>query len=215
MLTSVTLTLLVPSRLLMNRRDADHYSKQAKKEGYRARSVYKLQELEQRFRPFGGGATVLDIGAAPGSWSQYAAGVVGPTGHIVAVDISQIEDLTKYANVETIRGDIFSEETIDLIRSSSPYDAVISDAAPNTSGNRITDTARSAALVEQVIEISTEVLKPGGSLIAKLFQGGEEQQLLAMARNLFRSARLVKPKASRSESIETFLIGTGLSIDNG
>ena len=195
----------------MTRRDqADHYSRQAKKEGYRARSVYKLQELQRRFNVLQRGASVLDIGAAPGSWSQYAAGIVGPGGRVVAVDLKPIDVLVKHANVTTICGDIFATETLDLVRSAGPFDAVISDAAPNTSGNRVIDTARSSALVEQVVAICGEVLRPGGNLIAKLFQGGQEQELLAAARNLFEAVRLVKPKASRSQSFETFLVGTGL-----
>lgn len=193
-----------------DRRDRpDHYSKQAKREGYQARSVYKLEELQKRFSLLRRGMRVLDVGAAPGSWSQYSRRIVGDGGSILAVDLSPLPSLEGLPNVETIEADVFDGPTVERILAAGPFDAVISDAAPNTSGNRTVDTARSAALVEQVLLIASQALAPGGGLVAKIFQGGDEQQLLARMRSEFTTARLIKPKASRDESFETFLVGQG------
>ena len=194
---------------MAKRNRPDHYTDQAKKSGYQARSVFKLQELDRRFSLLRSGARVLDVGAAPGSWSQYAAKRVGGRGSIVAVDLKELPALDVLDGVHPLVGDIYEEAVISEIEARGPYDLVMSDAAPNTTGNRTVDTARSAGLVEQVIWLSDRLLTPGGSLIAKIFQGGEEQQLLEQARERFQTARLIKPRASRSESFETFLIGTG------
>ena len=194
----------------MARRDRpDHYSKQARREGYSARSVYKLEELQRRFSILADGMRVLDVGAAPGSWSQLTRKIIGRGGSIVAVDLSELGDLAGYDNVETITGDVFDSAIVGRIVEAGPYDAVISDAAPNTSGLRTLDTARSAALVEHVLWLCPQALAPGGNLVAKLFQGGEEQPLLQEIRRDFATGRLIKPKASRDESFETFLIGLG------
>ncbi len=194
----------------MARRDRpDHYSKQAKREGYQARSVYKLEELQRRFRILAPGMRVLDVGAAPGSWTQYARKVVGEKGSLVAVDLSELPALERFDNVEVIVGDVTDEEVARRLEQSGPFDAVISDAAPKTSGNRTLDTARSAAIVEHLLRLAPRLLARGGALVAKLFQGGEEQPLLGELRARFETARLVKPKASRDESFETFLVGTG------
>lgn len=194
----------------MGRRDrADHYSKQARREGYSARSVYKLEELQRRFRVLAPGMSILDIGAAPGSWSQFARKIVGKSGHIVAVDLSELPDLESFANVETITGSVFDEPMIEQLAERGPYDAIISDAAPNTSGLRTLDTGRSVAIVEHVLWLCPRLLVPGGNLVAKLFQGGEEQALLQEVRRLFETGRLNKPQASRDESFETFLVGLG------
>jgi 23S rRNA (uridine2552-2'-O)-methyltransferase len=191
------------------RSQPDHYSMRARKEGFAARSIYKLQEIQQKHSVIRSGGRVLDIGAAPGSWSQYAGSIVGPRGLVVAVDISPLDDLEGLPNVEPMVGDIYDPAVVEAIRSRGPYDAIISDAAPRTTGNRSVDTSRSAALVEQVISLCPEMLSAGGALVAKLFQGGEEQALLAQIRSLFATGRLVKPRASRSESFEAFLVGTG------
>ena len=196
----------------MARRDRpDHFSRQARREGYRARSVYKLEELQRRFALLRPGMLVLDVGAAPGSWTQLARKIVGDRGGIVAVDLSEIPALEGAAGVEVIVGDVFDHGVIECIVARGPYGAVISDAAPSTSGNRTVDTARSAALVEHVLWLCDRMLAPGGNLVAKLFQGGEEQRLLQEVRSRFRTGRLVKPKASRDESFEAFLIGQGFS----
>ncbi|TFH03886.1 MAG: RlmE family RNA methyltransferase [Spirochaetales bacterium] len=191
----------------MARREPDHYSKRARQEGYSARSVYKLQELQQRFRILRSGVRVLDVGAAPGSWTQYMSKLVGPDGHVVAVDLSPLDDLEGIPGVTPIVGDVFSPEVIAAVSALGPFAVVVSDAAPKTSGNRVVDTTRSAALVEQVIDLCDQLLAPGGNMVAKVFQGGDEHQLLQSIRERFATARLIKPKASRSESFETFLVG--------
>ena len=192
----------------MGRRDRpDHFSQRAHREGYAARSVYKLAELQKRFHLISAGDHVLDVGAAPGSWSQYARKIVGSQGRVTAVDLQPLPELENLPNVTTIEADILEKEAVARIAALGPYNLVMSDAAPKTTGNRTVDTARSAALVEQVIALCADVLLPGGAMVAKLFQGGDEQALLAMVRARFATGRLVKPKASRSESFETFLVG--------
>ncbi len=194
----------------MARRDRpDHYTKRARREGYRARSVYKLEELQRRFAILAPGMRVLDVGAAPGSWTQYARKVVGGRGSIVAVDLSELPALGGLDNVEVVIGDVTDEEIARRLEHAGPFDAIVSDAAPKTSGNRTLDTARSAAIVEHLLWLAPRLLARGGRLVAKLFQGGEEQALLGELRSRFETARLVKPKASRDESFETFLVGTG------
>jgi 23S rRNA (uridine2552-2'-O)-methyltransferase len=125
------------------------------------------------------------------------------------VDLKEMPDLGGLDQVVAFAGDIYNEGTIGRVESHAPFDLVMSDAAPNTSGNRSLDTARSAALVEHVVALADRMLKPGGNFVAKIFQGGEEQALLDQLRQLYRTARLIKPKASRSESFETFLVGLG------
>ena len=194
----------------MGRRDQpDHYSLRARREGYAARSVYKLQEIQQKHAVIPTRGRILDIGAAPGSWTQFVRSIVGPSGLVVAVDQSPLPDLEGLSNVTAIIGDIYDTVILAQLAAQGPFDAVISDAAPPTTGNRTVDTSRSAALVEHVISLCPELLREGGALVAKLFQGGDEQALLARIRSQFTTGRLVKPRASRSESFEVFLVGTG------
>ena len=191
------------------RSQPDHYSLRARKEGFAARSVYKLQEIQKKHAVIRSGGRVLDIGAAPGSWAQLARSIVGPAGHVVAVDLSPLPELEGLSNVTPVVGDIYDSSVIDALVAQGPFDAVISDAAPRTTGNRTVDTSRSAALVEQVIALCPRLLREGGAMVAKLFQGGEEQSILAQVRAQFTTGRLAKPQASRSESFEVFLVGTG------
>jgi 23S rRNA (uridine2552-2'-O)-methyltransferase len=190
----------------MARRDRpDHYARRAKQEGYRARSVYKLQEIDEKLGVFAGARRVLDIGAAPGSWTQYALERTGPQGRVVAVDLKPIE--TNAARLRTIEGDVSDDAVRTALRADGPFDLVLSDAAPSTTGNRTVDSARSAQLVEIVLGLVDELLAPGGNMVAKLFQGGDEQALLAAAKERFRNARIRRPRASRSDSVEIFLVG--------
>lgn len=188
---------------------ADHYTERAKKEGYPARSVYKLEEINQKQNVVEKGERILDVGAAPGSWSLWLSQQLGPQGEVVAVDLNPLSLEAMPSNIIEITGDIYEEQIQRRIAEAGPYDAVVSDAAPATSGNRTLDTARSAGLVEFLIYMLPAWLAPGGALVAKLFQGGEEQQLLASVREQFTSAKMFKPKACRKESFETYLIGTG------
>ncbi len=192
---------------------SDHFSDSARKEGYAARSVYKLSELDGKHRILRPGARVLDLGAAPGSWSQYASRAVGFRGLVVAVDFGRLEGLAALKNVVAIEGDFTEEATMQAVGKYAPFDVVLSDAAPSTTGNRTVDTARSAALVESILASLPVFLRPGGTLLAKLFQGGEEQALLAAFRERFDAAKMPKPKASRDESFETYLLGIGYRSD--
>ena len=191
----------------MPRRDKpDHYSHRAKKEGYRARSVYKLQEIDEKLGLFSAARRVLDVGAAPGSWTQYALSRIARGGVVVAVDLKPVE-LPPSDSLRTLEGDVTDEAIRAELRAAGPFDVILSDAAPSTTGNRTLDSARSAELVEIVLELADALLAPGGNMVAKLFQGGDEKRLLEAARERFRSARIQRPKASRSDSFEVFIVG--------
>jgi 23S rRNA (uridine2552-2'-O)-methyltransferase len=196
----------------VGRETADHYSKRAKKEGYPARSVFKLEEIQQKQRILHPGDTVLDVGAAPGSWSLYASRSVGAGGTVVAVDLKQLElPDTGPAGFVPLQGDAFSDEIRPQLLKYAPYRVILSDAAPATTGNRTVDTARSEAIAEQLISLAPELLAGGGNMVIKLFQGGEERELLEQMRGMFTKAKPLKPKASRKDSFELFLIGLGFS----
>ncbi|NBF40312.1 MAG: RlmE family RNA methyltransferase [Spirochaetes bacterium] len=191
----------------MPRRDKpDHYAQRAKKDGYKARSVYKLQEIDDKLHVLSGARRVLDVGAAPGSWTQYALERMSRGGTVVAVDLKPVE-LPPSDSLRTIEGDVTDEEVRSELRELGPFDLILSDAAPSTSGNRTLDSARSAELVEIVLGLADELLAPGGHMVAKLFQGGDEKSLLEAARARFRSARIQRPKASRRDSFEVFIVG--------
>lgn len=193
----------------MKRSRPDHFSIKAKQEGYPARSVFKLQEIDRKHGILKKGYRVLDIGAAPGSWSMWTAEKVGPKGSVTAVDLKECAIPARYTNVTVLQGDAFSPAVGKLLEPSAPFDVILSDAAPATTGNRTVDTARSAALAEQCIAAAGSLLRGGGSLVFKLFQGGEEQQLMQKLRELFASVKTFKPKSSRKDSFEIFFIGIG------
>jgi 23S rRNA (uridine2552-2'-O)-methyltransferase len=195
----------------MSRRRPDHYTDKAKKAGYEARSVYKLQSIQDKFGIISRGDSVLDIGAAPGSWTQLAAEILRDSGAITAVDLSPLSVTVEAERLTQIQGDIFDAVTQEEIARHGQFDVIISDAAPATTGNRSLDTTRSAAIVELILYLSEQWLKPGGNLAAKIFQGGEEQAILKDMRTRFGSARAFKPKATRKESFETYLIGLSKS----
>ncbi len=192
-----------------DRRKPDHYTDRAKRAGYAARSVYKLQEIQQRFALLAPGNRVLDLGAAPGSWSQYAAKIVGPRGRVVAVDLSPMETSALPEWVETIAGDMTDQEIIASISSRGPFQVVLCDAAPATTGNRIVDTARSAALVETAFFLAEQVLAPGGAAVAKVFEGGDVAEMEKSLRPRYAHVRRIRPKATRKESIESFIVAGG------
>jgi len=194
-----------------SRRDtADSYTLRAHKEGYPARSVYKLEEIQQQFKLIKPGDTVLDVGAAPGSWTLFTNNVLlKGKGTIIAVDLNPLNINPIPHTVTSYVGDAFSKEIKPKLIEHGPYDAIISDAAPMTTGNRGVDTARSEYLAEQVILLASEHLKTGGNLAVKLFQGGGEQELMKTMRSLFTRAKIVKPKACRDDSFEVYLVGVG------
>jgi len=183
----------------------DKYAKKAKKEGYLARSAYKLKEILDEFDIIKPGNIVLDIGSAPGGWLQVASRIVGKSGKAIGVDISPIK--AKASNIVALQGDIFSPEIEAAIERNGPYDAIISDAAPNTTGIKDQDHVRSCELVERSLELSEKYLKKGGCFAAKIFQGPDARPILKLAQALFCQARATKPKASRDRSFEQYIIG--------
>ena len=186
--------------MAVSRRDkADFYTQRAHKEGYPARSVYKLEEINSTSRLIKPGDTVLDVGAAPGSWTLYTHRVLlKERGKIVSVDLNPLSLDPIPPTVTALVGDAFSKEIRARLVEEGPYDAIISDAAPMTTGNRIVDTSRSEYLAEQVVMLAE---------VIKIFQGGGEQEVLRKMRTIFAKAKAFKPKASRDDSFEIFLIG--------
>jgi len=188
----------------------DHYFKKAKQDNYPARSVYKLKELDGKFKLFRPGQKVLDLGAAPGSWTLYAAERVGPSGRVLAADL-QATSQGFPPNVTFCRENVF-ERTPGFeaeLAAWRPFDLVISDMAPATTGHRGTDQARSMALAEEALALALVSLVKGGHFVVKIFQGPDEPAYLREMRALFDSVKSFKPKSSRSESKEMFCVGLG------
>ncbi|SKA74076.1 23S rRNA (uridine2552-2'-O)-methyltransferase [Paucidesulfovibrio gracilis DSM 16080] len=192
----------------------DHYFKRAKQENYPARSVYKLQEIEKRFNIFRSGQRVLDLGAAPGSWSLFAARKVGGKGHVLGVDLQTTE--TEFPdNVEFFHGDAFEQDGpfADRRAELAPFDLVISDMAPKTTGVKFADQARSLELCELARDVLPGVLVTGGHFVAKIFEGPDVKAYTDSLRPLFEKVKTFKPKSSRAESKEMFVVGLGFRGD--
>ena len=203
----------------------DHWQQKARKEGYPARSVYKLKEIDEKFGLFkvpGVPFRVLDLGAAPGSWSLYLlrkmSAVKNPNpsnrSFLAAADLSPLsrefdKGLFDGENFFFIQGDITNAEVRETILSKGPYSTIISDAAPSTTGNHTVDAARSLELAEAVISYAENALAAGGSLALKVFQGGDSDALLKRIKTLFKTAKSFKPQSCRSESVETYFVGLG------
>ena len=193
---------------MSDRSRPDHYSRKAQDEGFAARSVYKLQEIDNKLRllPRGGGR-VLDLGCCPGSWSAYARQVGGEKLRLVGVDV---QPTPRYAG-EFIHGSILEIPAAQLIEKlGGPADLVMSDMAPNTSGHRFTDHLRQIELVDMALVVACAALRPGGAFLAKVFEGEEARGLEARVKERFTEVKRVKPKATRSESVELFFVATGL-----
>ncbi|MDY7001400.1 MAG: RlmE family RNA methyltransferase [Thermodesulfobacteriota bacterium] len=194
----------------MKKKYRDHYSIKAGQENYPARSVYKLKEMDKRFRLFSPGNKVLDLGAAPGSWTLYAAQRVRDRGRVLAVD--RMESKIPFpANVTFFCEDVFSR-TPDLeaeMAALMPFDVVLSDMAPNTTGNKITDQARSLDLAGEALALARTTLVKGGRFVVKIFMGPDVQAFVQSMRPLFEKVKTFKPKSSRSESKEMFYLGLG------
>jgi 23S rRNA (uridine2552-2'-O)-methyltransferase len=188
----------------------DHYYNRAKKENYPARSVYKLQEIDKKFHVLKKGAKVFDLGAAPGSWSLWAAKKVGPQGFVLAVDLLETE--TAFPdNVAYFADDAFelSGASREAMQGKAPFDLVMSDMAPKTTGIKFTDQARSLDLCEQALALAREVLAPGGNFVVKIFEGPDVKAFTDSLRPLFERVKTFKPKSSRDESKEIFIVGLG------
>ena len=184
----------------------DEYVKLSQKEGYRSRAVYKLKELQEKDRLIQHGMSVLDLGAAPGGWSQYAVELVGKNGRVVASDILPIDPLPF---VEFIQGDFTEErilnEILELI-GNDKANVVISDMAPNLSGNDAVDQPSSIYLCELALDISKQILAENGTMVVKLFQGAGSDEYLKEVRQCFRQVKIRKPKASRARSREVYVV---------
>jgi 23S rRNA (uridine2552-2'-O)-methyltransferase len=201
----------------------DPYVKLAQKEGYRARAAYKLKEIDEELRLIRPGQVVVDLGAAPGAWSQYLRRKFAPkeagqggaavgqlNGTIIALDLLDFEPIE---GVQFIQGD-FQEEAVlaelEQALAGRPVDVVVSDMAPNLSGIASTDAARISGLIELAVDFAQNHLKPEGALVAKVFHGSGYSQLVDLFKAHFKTVKPIKPKASRDRSSETFLVGVGL-----
>lgn len=187
----------------------DFWSRKAFKEGYPARSVYKLKEMNEKFKLIPNGGCVLDLGAAPGSWTSYLLRTLSKSSRIVACDLNELSKDVKAENLSFVRGDLNEADVREQIRGLGPYDTIVCDAAPLTTGNRIVDTARSSQLVEMAIWYAEKMLASGGNFCVKMFQNGDQQASLKKMREVFATAKGFKPEACRSESFEMYLIGLG------
>ncbi len=191
------------------RQDKDPYVKQARAAGYRARAAFKLLELDEKDRLLRPGLKVVDLGAAPGSWAQVAAEKVGDSGRVVALDILPMDALP---GVEIIEGDFREAEALEALEAAvgERVDLVLSDMAPNLSGIAASDQARSMHLAELAMDFARQWLAPNGRFVVKLFQGEGFDEFIREARATFRAVRVRKPKSSRRESREVYLVGDGL-----
>ncbi len=187
----------------------DFWSRKAFSEGYPARSVYKLQEIDQKFGMIKKNYKVLDLGAAPGSWTTFLLRTLDGSGKVVSCDLNPLSKSVKGDNLVFVQGDLLQKEIVEKIKAEGPFDLVVCDAAPLTTGNRVVDTARSQGLVKMAIWYAQVMLKTGGNFAVKIFQNGDQQALLKAMREVFTSAKGFKPVACRSESFETYLIGLG------
>lgn len=198
------------SKAWMHEHVTDPYVRQAKQDGYRSRAAYKLRELAQQDRLIQPGMVVVDLGAAPGGWSQIAAGLVGPKGRVLAVDIL---DMPAVAGVEFIQGDFREGQALQALEdklAGGKVDLVLSDMSPNMSGIGMVDQARAAHLAELALEFALKWLKPGGNLLVKAFQGESYNALRQHMRRHFGQVLTRKPDASRSRSAEVYLLAKGL-----
>lgn len=195
------------SKLGDRERRHDTYFKKAKQEGFAARAVYKLEEIDKRHRLFKKGARVLDLGCRPGSWLQYAFKAAGPEGKLVGVDRTPLD--FSLPNCRVLVGDIYDLATSELLGPLEAFDVVLSDMAPDTSGVKSADQARSEALFERAMWIAEQTLVPGGHFVGKLFQGPDFQKLIKQARARFTEVKTMKPDSSRKESMEQYVVALG------
>lgn len=202
------------SKRWLNERRQDFYYRKAKQLNYRSRASFKLHQINEKFGIFKAGMSVVDLGAAPGGWLQIAKERVGPPGKVVGVDLQHIAPIE---GVSTIKGDITKPETVSELISllDGRADVVISDMSPNISGNYSIDHARSVDLCTHALEFARRTLKPGGSLVMKIFEGDMINQFLAEVRKSFSSVKLHSPKASRSQSSEIYIVAKGFKGDGG
>ena len=189
-----------------------NYKRRAEKEGYRARSAYKLWQIDDEFGVLGEDDTVVDIGASPGSWTQVAAERVGAGGRVFGVDLAPVEPVETETDVDTLQGDITDEETKDEVVDSvgeEGADAVVSDASPDISGEWTLDHARSVHLARNALDVARRVLVPGGDFVVKVFQGDTTNEFREEVGGVFEDIATYTPDASRDESSEVYVVGLG------
>ena len=198
----------VSSKRWLERQLNDPYVAAAKAKGYRSRAAFKLTELDARFHLLKRGGRVLDLGAAPGGWSQIAVERIGETGRVVAADILEMEPIP---GVEFLQCDLLDAGVPEALKRAlgGEADIVLSDMASPTTGHRETDHIRTLALFEAALDLAEEVLRPGGAFVGKVFQGGAANALLTRVKKRFSEVKHVKPPASRKESVELYLVATG------
>ncbi len=184
----------------------DHYYHKAKSEGFLARSAYKLQEIQKKFRILRRGSRVLDLGCAPGAWSQVALPMIGPEGKLVGVDLEAVT--LEAPNARFLHRDAFTMKPEDLPE--APFDCVLSDMAPKTSGIKVRDQALSAELCLHALELSLQMLKPGGHLVVKLFEGEDAEKVKQQIKAHFQDLKLFRPESTRQASFEIYLVAMGL-----
>lgn len=194
------------------RQARDPYVRKARAAGLRSRAVFKLEEIERKDQLLRPGAVVVDLGSAPGAWSQYAAGRVGPRGRVVALDVLAMPEIP---GVRFIQGDFTDVEVAEAVKAAlagMPVDLVMSDMAPNMSGTRAVDQPRSMFLAELALDFATQVLRRGGAMLVKLFQGEGFQEYVSLSRSRFETVRLRKPEASRSGNREIYLVARNFGL---
>jgi len=197
------------------RKFQDYYFKKAKKENYPARSVYKLEEAQKKYRILKSGNTVLDLGCQPGSWSIFAAKAVGPQGLVVGVDLQEGKkvNIANAAEIIWLHNDITADDIVAHIRKiRKKFQVILSDIAPRTSGNKWVDQQQSLTLARRVLELAGSLLESGGNFYVKVFEGEDFKEYVDSVRKNFKTVKIVKPKSSRSESREVFVLGIGFLI---
>lgn len=200
------------SRQWLDRHFHDAYVKRAQQEGYRSRAAYKLLDLQQKDRLLHLGMCIVDLGAAPGGWSQVAQRLVGPSGRVIALDLLPLEPIP---GVEQIQGDFREQEALHALREAlgdQPLDLVLSDMAPNFSGIGAVDQPRALYLAELALAFARAHLRPGGALVVKIFQGQGFDELLRELRSSFERVVIRKPQSSRPMSREVYLVATGYKL---
>ena len=188
----------------------DHYSRRAKKDRYPARSVYKLEEIQQKYRLIRKGDKILDLGCSPGSWLLYAAKLTGEKGRVIGIDPKPVK-IQEAPNIEIINRDVFA---LDAGTLGSDFNLVMSDMAPATTGHKTVDASRSVGLCEAALAIAQRVLLPGGCFVCKIFQGPDFNQFVNSVRAGFERQKIFKPRSSRKASKEIFIIGQGFKANN-
>lgn len=189
----------------------DFYFKKAKEKNFAARSVFKLEEIDQRLKVFRGAQKVLDLGCAPGSWSQYACQKIGPKGFCLGIDLSRVA--LNIPNAKFVQGDAFNEETLSSFMSENgieQFDVVMSDMAPKTTGIRDQDQTRSFDLCVRALDVAKRSLKPNGTFIVKFFHSGMFDEYMKMVKPLFAKTEIIRPSATRKQSYEIYIIGLKL-----